>query len=142
MGTCICHRYLPDIVNKIFICSIELAFIIKAESKLKNLHARKLVVVSESLHFLCNDTQILSDNGEIITKLFLYSIEELLPRALDPFAIHGCIFTFWNSPICLEASEVVDSYYIGKFKVRLYSLNPPIISVFLHLIPVIKRVSP
>ena len=142
MGSCVCHANLTNIVDQILVGGIEIPIFVEAEGKLEDLHSRQAIVIPESLDFFRYHSQILSNDRKGWTQLLLYSIEELLSRSLNPLSINGCLLTLRNTPIGFEASEVVDSDYVGETEAGLDPLDPPCVSILFHPVPIVERISP
>ncbi len=88
------------------------------------------------------DGMLILGNNINISELPFDRTEQLVSRTFHPFAELRGLISVRNGVICVESSEVIDSYNVIQFKAVLYTPKPPLIPCLLMVFPVIKRVTP
>ena len=111
------------------------------ESKFKNFHPRPSGFFHEFGKSVRGHSEVFCNKFKI-RKPVVQNICQCLARPFFPCSVFRCFFTFWNCPIFIQSSEMVNSYHIIKLFAACDSSYPPSEPVLFLIFPVIKRISP
>ena len=128
-------------MGKVCIVRLPLA-VVKSESELKDLHARKSVPDPQGLNLRSYDTEILRDDREIAAELAAQGIEKLLARTLHPLAVLRGLLSFRDLPAGFKSAEMIDPDDIEEIEIAPEAVYPPSESGLYMLIPAIQRIAP
>lgn len=93
------------------------------------------------MHFRAQIAKVLRNDGKR-RKPRAHSVNEIHARPFDPMAMGGSCFPKRNAPIAFQPPEMVDAQHVVQARCTCDALHPPAVTIFPHLFPAIKRVSP
>src|SRR5262249_16417311 len=112
-----------------------------AEAKLQHGETRNVVAIAQSVDVRRDVAKVLGEEGKS-AKRFAHAIEEIISRAVNPAAIDGGRFLRRNFPKLGEAAEVIEANVIASLSCPAQALDPPVVAVSAHRVPVVERIAP
>ena len=111
------------------------------KGKLKHIHAREVIIIPQHQHLGPQVAEIFRDNFDV--RIFLkQGIEELMAGSFDPLTFNRGRTGSGNLPVGIEGPEVIETDDIKEIFIISKAAEPEGKAVFLHILPVIDRVSP
>ena len=112
-----------------------------AECELGHFHARIAAGIQHFLHFRRDKAEVFCNDREV-AQCSLCSFKQGSIWTFSPFADFGSWVAVRNAVIAFKSTEVVDPNGVINRGCKRQPLNPPCISGFLVVIPIIERIAP
>ena len=112
------------------------------KSKLQDLHAGEAELVTKFDDRVIDLTEIFGNDGHMITESCFKHGKEVIAGSAHPFTLDRSLFTEGNCPVFIKAAEMVDPQIICQGQLMSDPVEPPFVTCFRMLGPVIKRIAP
>src|SRR5262249_36170192 len=116
-------------------------FLVAAESKLKDTHARKAEAITQLLDIGSNDAEVFGDDWKLAQR-FPNRTEKFLAWHLDPTTALGRLIAPGDFPAGRETAKVIDARYVHDLQNRPHAFDPPLEAIFQHSFPVVEGIAP
>ena len=111
------------------------------KGKLQHLHSRIAGVLQKLMYRGGKKAKIFCNDGPL-TNYLLHCTEKVQPRPSFPCTFFGCLSRSRNSIVSIKAPEMIDTKHIIKPKLERNTVQPPVIAICPHLLPIKKRIAP